>query len=95
MALLTHARGKTKASCPCGAQGPMLPDDQFAVWKRSEAGREWYSRHNPHGRSQVVERGGRRESLDESVAKVEKSRTKASRHEIEALVKKFNEGEGL
>lgn len=93
--LLSYAKGKTKATCECGAQGPHLPNEEFNAWKRTEAGREWLSAHRPHGKVEAVVRGGRRESIDESVAKVEKSRTKASRQEIEALAEKFNRGEGL
>lgn len=92
--LLIHAKNKTKALCECGAQSPRFSDDDFVDWKRSEEGREFYSRHTPHGKTRKVEMGGSQETIEEAAKRIDEKRTKASKKEIDDLVEYFNRSDG-
>lgn len=87
--ILRSSKGTTKAQCECGAQGPKIANADFGDWKRSEAGKAFYSLHTPHGKTRKVEQGGSRTSIDESLQKIEKKRTKASQGEINELARHF------
>lgn len=89
MPILTHSRGRTKASCECGAQSPRFSDESFNLWKRSEEGKRWFSQHNPHGKTRKVQAGGTRTSIDESLKKIESKRSKASSAELNGLAEHF------
>jgi len=88
--LLISSKGNTKLQCECGAQSPKIANEDFGAWKSSAEGREFYSRHRPHGKTEAVARGGRVEALDEAVEKIAAKRTKASRQEIDELVQHYN-----
>ena len=86
--ILSYSRGKTKATCECGAQGPNLPNADFNDWKLTETGKEWIASHRPHGKTASVARGGRVETIEESLKKIEAKR-KATSAEINQLAEHF------
>lgn len=86
--ILSYAKGRTKASCECGAQGPNLPNADFNAWKLTEEGKVWISTHRPHGKTASVARGGRVETIEESLKKIEAKR-KATSTEINELAEHF------